>query len=383
MFQSAHAVTADWKTGVDSCLAQLGQRHSSAGVNLGFLYITEALSDSLDLILHDLRERSGISHWVGSTGLGVCINNQSNCGEFFDDPTMVIMAANVPPRSFILFPASDSSGDPGVDLDRQEIASETSKKDWPAGLPFVVAHADTANPNALPLIEDLAESTGGFIVGGLTSSAKPKHHVSGSVTGGSVSGVVFSPDVPVVTALSQGCQPMSRPHTVSRSTDNLIFELDDRPALDVLLGAFDVDSVSALRNLAGDVHAALPVAGSDTADYVVRNLVGVDEDHSVVAIGAPVQNGDPIIFVRRDSQAAENDLRQSFEKLKSRAGNQIKGGLYISCIARGPNMFGRQNAELELIRDIFGGIPLVGLYANGEISNNRIYSYTGVLTLFV
>ena len=89
------------------------------------------------------------------------------------------------------------------------------------------------------------------------------------------------------------------------------------------------------------------------------------------------------MFVRRDPQAAENDLRESFEKLKSRAGNHFKGGLYISCIARGPNMFGRKNAELELIRDIFGGVPLVGLYANGEISNNRIYSYTGVLTLFV
>ena len=176
---------------------------------------------------------------------------------------------------------------------------------------------------------------------------------------------------------------MGRLHTVSRSTDNLIFELDDRPALDVLLGACDVDSVSALRDLAGDVHAALPVAGSDTADYVVRNLIGVDEDHGVVAIGAPIQDGDTIMFVRRDSQAARNDLRQSFEKLKSRAGDHIKGGLYISCIARGPHMFGRQNAELELIRDIFGGIPLVGLYANGEISNNRLYSYTGVLTLFI
>ena len=53
----------------------------------------------------------------------------------------------------------------------------------------MVAHADTSNPNALLLIEDLAESTGGFIVGGLTSSTTPKHHVSGSVTGGSVSGV--------------------------------------------------------------------------------------------------------------------------------------------------------------------------------------------------
>ena len=110
MFKSAHAVTADWKTGVDSCLAQLGQGPSSVGANLGFLYITEALSDSLDLILHDLHKRSGISHWVGSTGLGVCINNQSNCGEFFDDPTIVVLATNVPPGSFILFLSSDSSG---------------------------------------------------------------------------------------------------------------------------------------------------------------------------------------------------------------------------------------------------------------------------------
>jgi len=379
MFTSAHALTADWKTGVESCLAQLRQEPSHASANFGFIYVTEALSGSLDLILRDLRTRSGISHWVGSTGLGVCILNQSHCGEFFDDPTMVIMAANVPPGSFILFPSPDSSGDAG----RQEITTETSEKDWPAGLPFVVAHADTSNPNVLPLVEGLAESTGGFVVGGLTSSETPNHQIAGAVTGGGVSGVVFSPDVPVVTSLSQGCQPMGRPHNVSRSTDNLVFELDDRPALDVLLGACDVDSVSALRDLAGDVHAALPVAGSDTADYVVRNLIGVDEDHGVVAIGAPIQDGDTIMFVRRDSQAARNDLRQSFEKLKSRAGDHIKGGLYISCIARGPHMFGRQNAELELIRDIFGGIPLVGLYANGEISNNRLYSYTGVLTLFV
>jgi hypothetical protein len=27
-------------------------------------------------------------------------------------------------------------------------------------------------------------------------------------------------------------------------------------------------------------------------------------------------------------------------------------------------------------------VPLVGMYANGEIFNNRLYGYTGVLTLF-
>ena len=150
-----------------------------------------------------------------------------------------------------------------------------------------------------------------------------------------------------------------------------------------MLEACDVTSVLELRDLSGDIQAALPIPGSDTGDYVVRNLIGVDGDHGVIAIGAPVQDGDTIMFVRRDPEAAKNDLQQSFEKLKTRAGNRIKGGLYISCIARGPYMFGRQNAELEIIRDIFGDIPLVGLYANGEISNNRLYSYTGVITLFV
>ena len=36
-----------------------------------------------------------------------------------------------------------------------------------------------------------------------------------------------------------------------------------------------------------------------------------------------------------------------------------------------------------MIRDVLGDFPLIGFYANGEISNARLYTYTGVLTLFV
>jgi small ligand-binding sensory domain FIST len=31
---------------------------------------------------------------------------------------------------------------------------------------------------------------------------------------------------------------------------------------------------------------------------------------------------------------------------------------------------------------MLGDFPLVGFYANGEISRDRLYRYTGVLTLF-
>ena len=40
-------------------------------------------------------------------------------------------------------------------------------------------------------------------------------------------------------------------------------------------------------------------------------------------------------------------------------------------------------AKQEAIRDTLGDFPLVGFFCNGEISHNRLYGYTGVLTLFL
>ena len=69
--------------------------------------------------------------------------------------------------------------------------------------------------------------------------------------------------------------------------------------------------------------------------------------------------------------------------LKHRAGGRPKAGLYISCIARGVGMFGREGREIGLIREQLGDFPLVGFSAGGEISNARLYGYTGILVLFL
>jgi small ligand-binding sensory domain FIST len=59
-----------------------------------------------------------------------------------------------------------------------------------------------------------------------------------------------------------------------------------------------------------------------------------------------------------------------------------RGGLYFSCVARGEHMFGSRGAELRLLKDVLGEVPLVGFFCNGEICHDRLYGYTGVLTLF-
>jgi small ligand-binding sensory domain FIST len=46
-------------------------------------------------------------------------------------------------------------------------------------------------------------------------------------------------------------------------------------------------------------------------------------------------------------------------------------------------MFGPNSEELNSLRKELGDFPLAGFFCNGEISNNRLYGYTGVLTLFL
>ena len=131
------------------------------------------------------------------------------------------------------------------------------------------------------------------------------------------------------------------------------------------------------------MHAAVPIRGSDTGDYLVRNLLGVYPDQGWVSIGENLAAGDQVMFVRRDGATALADLKRMVADIKRRVVSPPKAALYYSCIARGPNLFGKGSVELTTIADALGEVPLIGFFANGEISNNRLYGYTGVLSLIL
>ena len=98
------------------------------------------------------------------------------------------------------------------------------------------------------------------------------------------------------------------------------------------------------------------------------------------------REGDRVVFCTRDAKAARADLVRVCTELRDDIetdGLEIRGGLYVSCVARGRSLFGSASAEVGLIQAQLGEFPLVGFFANGEIAQQRLYGYTGVLTLFV
>jgi small ligand-binding sensory domain FIST len=367
-FKAVHAAGEDWAHAAQSCSDGLAA--VAADANFAFVYVTDLLAEDLASILAYLRQKTGIENWVGSVGIGICAER----AEYFDRRAVAVMAGHLPEDSFRVFPAISESTD--------QLSPETQAWIEVAAPVFGIVHGDPNNPKTPHLIDELAQKNAMFLVGGLTSSRAACHQVAGRLTGGGLSGVLFAPGVGVQTVLSQGCVPVGGNHLISDCLDNVLIGLDGRGALEVFKEDIGELLARDLSRVVGYIHAAIPLPGSDTGDYMVRNLIGIDPDHGWLTIGEPISVGDRVMFVRRDPRTAEYDLKVSLAKLKKRLSGPPRGGVYFSCVARGPGMFGAAGNEMALIQDQLGDIPLVGFFCGGEISNARIYGYTGVLALF-
>ena len=368
-FLLAHGAGGDPERLVDECLAGLGEVPACA--NVGFVYATDALAGEFGNLVDRLSSATGVARWTGTVGVGISATGQ----EYYDQPALAVMLADFPESALRPIPLLRDGVDEFVD----------GAQDWLQRDPFHfgILHGDPGNPATPALIAELAARTpGAFFVGGLTSSNGPNVQVADAVVDGGISGVLFSSDVRVATAHTQGCTPIADKHIITACERNILIELDGRPALDVLKQ--DVGEVIAkdLQRIAGYIFAAIPIAGSDTGDYMVRNLMGIDLDQGLVAIGDLAETGGEIMFCRRDGNSAREDMLRMLADIRERLPGEPRGAVYYSCLGRGRYQFGENSEELKFILNELGDIPLVGFFANGEIFHNRLYGYTGVLTVF-
>jgi small ligand-binding sensory domain FIST len=370
-FAIGHAKGSNWRETLTACLAQIGD--VPPGANLGLLYLADAYGADARACVDILRERTGVPHWVGSVGLGVIATGT----EYYEDAAMAIMVGAFPEESFRVF----GGGTRDIEALKQTHGEWYRQDDFHFG----IVHGDPRNMATPELVDQLAQEVpGGFFVGGISSSNTEYVQIADGVTSGAISGVLFAPGVPVVTGLTQGCSPISETFEITESVKNVIVTIDGRPALEVMKESIGEVLARDLNRAAGYIFAGLPVEGSDTGDYLVRNLIGVDPQNQLIAIGDLAETGRRIMFCRRDGDTARYDLMRMLRDVKTRAGDRRpRGAVYYSCLGRGRNMFGTDGAELEMVREVIGDVPLVGFFANGEISYNRLYGYTGVLTLFL
>lgn len=418
-FASVTAAGTNWRDVARQVLAALETKlqpklqNDASPYNLGFLYVTDALAADLPSLLDFLRSATSIQHWVGAVGLGVCGTGIDH----IDDAAASIMVGAFPENSFQVFPATDLT---------LEGAAEKLDPWLETHDPMLMlVHGDPlADSDPSLVMQELERLSGAFIVGGLSSSRQKHFTVADTVNSGGLDGVIFSSDIPVATTLTQGCAPLGPVHTLTRFEGSVVLELDGQNAFEVF--SHDLKTMAASRHghdiakakitetifrdnmddpeldpdiqnlFQGEVHVAFPVAGSDQNDYMVRNITALDPDSGHIAVAHTLEPGQHMMFVHRDNKTLQTDLTRALSDLCQRLTRENgvflpQGAIYISCIARAQSDFGpelksvagRVDGELRMVREILGDIPLTGFYANGEISNRRLYGYTGVLILFL
>ena len=349
-----------WGTIVKSALIALGPLPED--VNFGLACVTVPLIEHLSSIMTFLRETTPIKQWSISVGAGLA----GPVGAVRDKPALALMVARFPAQSFRIL---DSWKEPR----RGQFL--THHKAWLAGqdMPVGLMQGDVFDPDLPEMIADLASSTHSFLVGGI-APGQP----------GGLSGALLGAPLTMVTGLTQGCQPVSGPYRVSEVTDEILMQLDGRNALDVMKDAAGAELSRDLHQAAGVIHLGLPVTGTDRPDYLVRELLGIDPERGWLAVGTRLAVGEQVIFVKRDNDSAKRDMLRMLADVAGRIeGRAILGGLYISCVSRGENMFGSDEAEFDLIGKALGPFPLIGVIGQGEFNHDRLYGYTGVLALIL
>jgi small ligand-binding sensory domain FIST len=199
--------------------------------------------------------------------------------------------------------------------------------------------------------------------------------------------LVFQPELHPSMGMTQGCQAVGDPQTITAAEGNLILEIDGRPAVEALEKTLSNPNNPGLRQMTKHLLAGISELGAGgRSDYVVRPFAIADSDRPALAVAEPVRAGQTICFTVRDAIGAREDMKAMLdEQAIARDTSAPRFGFYFNCAGRGSALYGQAGLDPELIQRRFGALPVAGIESSFEIAPTcgrpRIHMFTGVLLL--
>lgn len=245
---------------------------------------------------------------------------------------------------------------------------------FPAG-PFLERSNTTMS--GFPLVGGLA-GAGGLGVNRLFSD--------GEVLDRGGVGVVLGGEVGARAVVSQGCRPIGPAMVVTRAERNVLLELAGSPAYTRLVEILRALPTSEQELASRGLHVGIAMDEyadeHGRGDFLVRGVVGVDEDRGAVAVGDVVEVGQTVRFQVRDAAGAGEDLAE----LLDGGARPARGALLFSCNGRGATMFDTADHDVRAVRRALGAEGVGGFFAAGEIGpvggRNHLHGFTASLLAF-
>jgi hypothetical protein len=174
--------------------------------------------------------------------------------------------------------------------------------------------------------------------------------------------------------------------TVTKSKGNVLYELDDQPALDLYkkyLGskAADLPSSALLFPLKVQINLG--------EEPLVRTILAIDESNGSMTFAGDIPQGSNVKFMMADYDHLIDGAARAAEKSGKQSEISPELVIMVSCVGRKLVLGDRVDEEVEAVADRLGKEAIyTGFYSNGEISplvsksDCRLHNQTMTITAY-
>ena len=190
-----------------------------------------------------------------------------------------------------------------------------------------------------------------------------------------VSYALLSGEAQTAWAISHSVIPIGGERKVTRSQGNVIYELDGKPALEVLKEYLPEHALAADRDW---LRYAISLALSFKApsymkdeEYVVRGVPQLNLTDGSITVQSDVEEGTSVWFSSRDKEKITTGFDRMAQQIEEQLGGEQPELVFqFECVTRGQLMF-REQEKLQILKrfrqSVGPDVPWVGFYTIGEI----------------
>lgn len=310
--------------------------------------------------------------------------------ESVDDESITITAIEFEKSTFLIKTTNVLNSSAQIDSfnSGKELIEQLPKE----GLKYVFVVSDGSYTNGSQLTKGMNAATKDnlIITGGLCGDAARFETTVCSYNENPKEGKIvaiglYGETLEVTFATKGGWTPFGPERIVTKSKDNILFELDGKPALDLYKKYLGEKS----KELPGAALLyPMKVKSEDERKSIVRTILNINEEENSMILAGDIfeKSKVQLMMTNVDSivNAAEIGAQQALELRK----NKPELAILISCIGRKLVLDQRVEEEIEEVMEVVGkDTTICGFYSYGEIApfngemNCHLHNQTIAITL--
>ncbi len=180
--------------------------------------------------------------------------------------------------------------------------------------------------------------------------------------------------------IAHGIEPLTPPVTVRKTDGFAVLQIGRHPALNVLSQAiperylYDSNAATTAETLMAGVVFGDPGTAIAKGRYRLNPVIGADRSTRSITFSDKLTPGEQVFLAISDRLAAQRDMTRLLPRLEHGSGRGRRKAsppafaLYLPCVSQRPDLDGAADPALEVIRQRYPGMPLIGFYGHGQIN---------------